>query len=179
MTESNILNDWLLPAGCTDSLKRKSINYVYSKSDQGLVDIATVSERKEHGIILRGLLDNNYSCTGCGGAVVARLGKKNAHHFAHHAATNCVGNPTTNLHNLAEEIIIQQMRVYLPPLAVKRGESSWIGVCKEDRSFIALNSFGERTDNETKRIPDVLLSLGSYELIIEVAVTHFCDAVLV
>lgn len=170
------MDDWLLPIGSTGSLKKKSINYVFSKSDNGLVDIATVADRRRLEQKVRGgLLDSNYACSGCGGSVVARIGPKNAHHFAHHVTTNCIGNPTTNLHNLAEEIIIKQFSVYLPFLTVKRGESRWLKVCNEDRSYIALQATGEQTDTETKRVPDVVLALGSYELIIEVAVTHFCD----
>lgn len=185
MSASSRLDDWLIPIGSTGSLKKKSINYVFSKSDNGLVDIATVTDRKRleqkvgsglHDQKVRGgLLDSNYVCSGCGGNVVARLGSKNAHHFAHHTTTNCIGNPTTNLHNLAEEIIIKQFSVYLPFLTVKSGGSRWLKVCNEDRSFLALQASGEQTDNETKRVPDVVLALGSYELIIEVAVTHFCD----
>lgn len=180
MSISSGLDTWFLPEGSTGALKKKSINYVFSKSDNGLVDIATVKDRrsreqKAQGGQLGGLLDGNYSCSGCGGSVVARIGSKNAHHFAHHSVTNCTGNPTTNLHNLAEEIIINLRSVYLPYLAIRRGDSDWLKVCSEDRNFVALQAFGEQTDNETKRVPDVVLKSGDYELIIEVAVTHFCD----
>lgn len=68
------------------------IKYHFALNSEGhIIDIADVTENNRQ---------DKYYCLNCGDEMRPRLGKKNAHHFAHISTTpNC--NPETYLHRLA------------------------------------------------------------------------------
>ncbi|WP_353215145.1 competence protein CoiA family protein [Salinisphaera hydrothermalis] len=53
-------------------------------------------------------------CAECGGAMVARKGDLRAHHFAHHASTNCAGGAETALHLKGKEVLATLSCLTLP-----------------------------------------------------------------
>lgn len=69
------------------------IKYHFALNEKGqIIDIADVTEKDRQ---------NQYFCLNCGDKMIPRLGKRNAHHFAHVCTTpNC--NPETYLHKLAK-----------------------------------------------------------------------------
>lgn len=70
-------------------------HFAYDEDD-GFVDIETVSEedRKSH----------RYHCISCGAEMIAKLGKKNIHHFAHKGGDDSC-NTETYLHKLGKYLL--------------------------------------------------------------------------
>ena len=69
-------------------------HYAYNET-QTTVDIKDVTPEDR--------ARNRFFCIGCGAEMVAKLGKKNAHHFAHKRDESC--NTETYLHKLAKKML--------------------------------------------------------------------------
>lgn len=143
---------------------------MFSALDNVLVDIDEVKARG-----LRGLLDDKYTCSGCGGKVVAKLGNKNVNHFAHFKIVSCDGNPMTNLHKVAEQIVYDNKSVFLPYCSAQTGISDEVIICTEQRGLVADKAFLELTDFITGKRPDVALWFDDRPIYVEIAVTSFCN----
>lgn len=73
-----------------------TIKYKYAKDhNQKIVEISTINKHDRNS--------SRYYCISCGKELIARLGEKNQHHFAHKSsADNISCNNETYLHNLAK-----------------------------------------------------------------------------
>lgn len=73
-----------------------TIKYKYAKDhNQKIVEISTINKHDRN--------NSQYYCISCGKELIARLGEKNQHHFAHKSnADNISCNNETYLHNLAK-----------------------------------------------------------------------------
>lgn len=109
----------------------------------------------------------NCSCADRGTPLVAKKGKKKAHHFAHapniETAQNCEWSPETDIHLMAKYIIEKDKKVLLP-----------IGTIEPISRWFELDSVLLEA-REGTRIPDVIAICEGEKLLIEIAVTHYCD----
>ncbi|WP_437494966.1 competence protein CoiA family protein [Sorangium sp. So ce1014] len=115
-------------------------------------------------------------CPACRGPLVANKGTKKTHHFAHHSIRDCVEAYETMLHLLAKQVIAERKLVMLPAVQAEyKGLRSAVHPGKEfrpDEVVVEVWLKGMR--------PDVVARITrkgqTKELLIEVAVTHFCES---
>lgn len=117
------------------------------------------------------------TCPGCGQRLVAKKGQEQAHHFAHRGDVSCRRAYESMLHRLAKQFIQDEGRFCLPPVeaslgsrtVVERGATEF----RPDRVEVEVRLEGIQ--------PDVVAykTTGGEErrLLIEIAVTHFCDEI--
>lgn len=154
------------------------IKYRYAYNQKGdIICIDDISDTTKEDV---------YRCISCGGLMIAKLGKKNKHHFAHKQATECNGE--TYLHKLAKTIIKQnfdssnEFLVAIPQKCIC--EKSDICPLFEDTccsvvsKLYDLKALGfticetEKIIPGTNYVADVLLSRGNTWIDIEIKVTH-------
>ncbi|WP_437567693.1 hypothetical protein [Sorangium sp. So ce542] len=115
-------------------------------------------------------------CPACRGPLVANKGTKKAHHFAHHSIRDCVEAYETMLHLLAKQVIAERKLVMLPAVQAEyNGLHAAVHPVKEFRpDEVALEVWLEGMR------PDVVARITRRgqikELLIEIAVTHFCES---
>lgn len=109
-------------------------------------------------------------CPACEADLVARKGS-NEHHFAHRANKSCAKAYETAIHKLAKQVIEEAHKVGLPEVRAVAGE--------EERLLFTEQVFELDSVTLEKGLPgmrpDIIARSGDRELLIEVAVTHFCD----
>lgn len=109
----------------------------------------------------------NCTCIGCQGAVWAKKGPVTAHHFAHEPNSieekSCNWKPETEIHILAKEIIAAERQLLLP-----------IGTINPVHKNIVFDEMICEV-YEGRIIPDVIGFIDGDKVLIEIAVTHFCD----
>jgi hypothetical protein len=106
--------------------------------------------------------------------MVAKKGRLQAHHFAHHAQSigrSCVSAGETALHKFAKRILDERLEVALPAMIVEERGEKEIVVQAEKRTFD--QAILETKDGQI--VPDVVLILRDRRLIVEFKVTHPCD----
>ena len=111
-------------------------------------------------------------CPECKISLVAKKGRLLTHHFAHDTDASCAGAPETALHKYAKQIVAKNLRLILPDIAVSYESKVlklWAG--HEVKFDGALEEYREFK----QFVPDVFLLRDGRKLLIEVAVTHFCD----
>ncbi|MEZ4985637.1 MAG: competence protein CoiA family protein [Saprospiraceae bacterium] len=59
-------------------------------------------------------------CPGCGASLIARKGKRQQHHFAHHGDASCTGAIESALHQFAKLVVRSASALLLPPVVVYR-----------------------------------------------------------
>src|SRR5205814_1017827 len=111
-------------------------------------------------------------CPACGGNLVAHKGDARRYHFVHHAVRDCRGATETSLHKLAKQILDEGKRLRVPEVrADDEGES----LVKYPEKEVRLDATAlERRLEDI--VPDVIARQGDRELLVEFAVTHYCDA---
>lgn len=116
-------------------------------------------------------LSCNCLCPKCKTRLVARKGRKTAHHFAHHSIYECEGAWETALHLYAKKILQEQKTIKIPEIVIKREfraivlvEKSWIYNFEQISIEQFLGNFQ----------PDAIIT-HPHEILIEFAVTHFCE----
>ncbi|WP_429113486.1 hypothetical protein [Aeromonas veronii] len=109
----------------------------------------------------------NCTCIGCQGAVWAMKGQVKAHYFAHEPNSieqnSCTWNPETEIHILAKEVLATDRQLLLP-----------IGTINPIHKNIVFDDMVCEV-YEGRVIPDVIGFIDGEKVLIEVAVTHFCD----
>ena len=109
----------------------------------------------------------NCTCIGCQGAVWAMKGQVKAHYFAHEPNSieqnSCTWKPETEIHILAKEILATDRQLLLP-----------IGTINPIHKNIVFDEMVCEV-YEGRVIPDVIGFIEGEKVLIEVAVTHFCD----
>ncbi|RWH69235.1 MAG: hypothetical protein EOQ86_31565 [Mesorhizobium sp.] len=145
-----------------------SAQLVYGKRTDGT--LAHISD------VVRGLACQCI-CPACEGQLVARTKADfRVPHFAHNGGEACGGGPETALHLLAKEVFRSNPMLLLPErLALDKQQREFMLPAQEVATeFLRM----EYTDRE-RIIPDLYVRALGHELFVEVAVTHFCEAVKV
>ncbi|MER9973440.1 hypothetical protein [Mesorhizobium sp. M0085] len=136
---------------------------VYGRRDDGT--LAHISE------VPRGL-SCGCRCPACGGRLIARL--KDVHvvpHFAHNDGETCGGGPETVLHQLAKEAFRINPKMQLPErLGLDKGK-----VVMKPGQEVETELLRLEYSDPKKIIPDLYVRALSYDLFVEVAVTHASD----
>jgi hypothetical protein len=118
-------------------------------------------------------LDCGCVCPSCKARLVAKKGVKQEHHFAHEAAESCAGGLETVLHLAAKEILVAERKIWLPRVAVPLGPMTQPELLSDGRSFeIEAVVVEQRVEGI---VPDLVLTIGGRELLVEVFVTHSVD----
>lgn len=120
---------------------------------------------------------DNCFCIGCGCQLSAKLGVVNAHHFAHrpehlkpsmltgfNPELACSWSHECELHIIAKEYIENVMKLSLP-----------IGTINPMSKVIEFDTV-ELERNLNGRVPDIITTVNGERVLIEIAVTHKCDA---
>ncbi|MGL6436498.1 hypothetical protein [Aeromonas caviae] len=109
----------------------------------------------------------NCTCIGCQGAVWVMKGPIKAHYFAHEPNSieqnSCTWKPETEIHILAKEVLATDKQLLLP-----------IGTINPIHKNIVFDEMVCEV-YEGRVIPDVIGFIDGEKVLIEVAVTHFCD----
>ncbi|MCP1675684.1 hypothetical protein J2T57_002834 [Natronocella acetinitrilica] len=121
------------------------------------------------------------ACPVCGGQLVARQGEVRAWHFAHASASHCDGAAETVLHLAAKELILRRQGMMLPGATATathrlpdgRQATATAELLPAWADFEAVHV--EKAFRELR--PDLLVTLGGKPMFVEVAVTHFIDAI--
>ena len=110
-------------------------------------------------------------CPSCETPLVAKKGCVNEYHFAHYGSSTCQHALETTIHKLAKQVIEDQRRVWLPEVRAVVGDKERI--LHRGRLFDVTGVVLEQWLDGMR--PDIVARKGDHELLIEVAVTHFCD----
>lgn len=108
-------------------------------------------------------------CPACGQALVAKKGKRNVHHFAHHTDQNCAYGLESTLHHLAKSILQSSSHLVLPPAYLPR---------QNQPLYQARTFYYDKVRLEKGMgglIPDLILEKGKRQLLLEIKVTHPVD----
>jgi len=159
-------------------------NCRYAVNNQNsIIDIKILTKEKKEAL-------RPFTCTGCGGELVARLGAINEHHFAHKAnVSNC--SKESYLHNTAKKALYQtyskSLTDKLPyifqydrPYKCNRYENQFGLICEYIKPFnYDLTKKFDLVRLETKieeYVADVLVSSTELDrdILFEIVVTHAC-----
>lgn len=112
-------------------------------------------------------------CPACLVPLEAKRGSVRAAHFAHASGENCAYSVETALHKLAKEWLSTQATVLLPELIARGQRTATTVVPQSDFAYesVAL----EHRLGDT--VPDIVLWSAHATVLVEIAVTHECDAV--
>lgn len=102
----------------------------------------------------------NCHCAFCNSPLVARKGDVRIPHFAHYNSPECKMGFQTSIHYMAKEIIYQNKTISLPfDFEMKTFPVSSVVIEKRIDNFI----------------PDLIVTIGNRQLIVEIYVTHKTD----
>jgi len=141
--------------------------YAYRQSDGAYVCITDVPSG----------LDQDLRCPApsCRAPLVARKGPTGrTEHFAHYAGQgdSCEAGRETSAHLLAKDILAEALELKLPAVIAELDDEGIVvsseRILKFDRAVLE--------DRLGDLIPDVVLHIGDKRLLVEVRVTHPCDA---
>ncbi len=157
------------------------IKYQFAYNSEGdLVNISDLSSANRH--------NTTYQCVGCGNEMIARLGSRKTHHFAHKAQLECSGE--TYLHQLGKKVFFDTYNECLNekiPFLIELEQKTYCNhfeeqfgvkcpVHKKPVSFDLTKHFKSITfeKKEGNFIPDLALISDStgHKIFIEIAVTH-------
>ena len=108
----------------------------------------------------------------CAQRLIACKGQDVTHHFRHASAlVGCGSGAETSAHIWAKEVLEREKAIWLPAI---QGTSGGVTVTLHPRQRFYFDSV--RLESRMGEVvPDVVLSKGARELIVEVQVTHACD----
>jgi len=118
-------------------------------------------------------LDCGCICPACKSPLQAKKGDKRAHHFAHHNVPECASGLQTTLHLLGKEILATADHFSLPAVPF-RTDAFHAVLAPAQTVEIDTVVLEQRLEDI---IPDIILTSGGRKLMVEIAVTHFVDAV--
>ena len=137
------------------------------------------SELRHISEVARGL-ECNCTCVECDAPLIARQGDVREPHFAHLHQSACQGGVESILHRLAKDLFTELLQVSLPEYRLIRKEQ--IGFSMLEYNEIVCKEHGMTFTNvDVERhlgdvIPDLILTGGAEQLLVEIAVTHRVDA---
>lgn len=122
-------------------------------------------------------------CPACHTPLQARKGKKTVHHFAHNPKTrpeDCHYAYETALHMMAKQILVEHALLILPELRLEESMKNPGGWEMQAQAYVAKKmAFTYDTVELEKQLgpyqPDVIVTDGKQQILIEIAVTHFVD----
>lgn len=140
------------------------------------MDIAKDALTEKPTLIKNAKKGIKYRCVGCGKRVIARLGKRREHHFAHMRGEGSDSCGQTALHEMAK-IIFMDIKEFVTPAVVPRKEffnsGSSFEVMKSNKVRIADVRLEKYLGSYR---PDVLIQTGDNNIIcVEVYVSHKVD----
>ncbi|MBP7703775.1 MAG: hypothetical protein KA105_00660 [Caulobacter sp.] len=111
-------------------------------------------------------------CPACGGRLIARRGQRVTAHFAHEGDAICVRAVETMLHLLAKEVLQERRQLQLPPI---EAEAHGLRVQTHAAQEVTFDTavLEQPLGGVT---PDIIVRRGERELLVEIYVTHGCDA---
>lgn len=109
-------------------------------------------------------------CPQCGIPLIAKLGPKNTHHFAHQNE-DCKYALESALHLYAKQILESARKIRLPE--VEYNHFGYSGILFQDRDFYFDNVIVEKRLGQI--IPDLILEKQGIKLLVEITVTHGID----
>lgn len=146
----------------------------YASSTADLVYGVNAAGKIVHVSEVSSGLASNCQCPECGKSLIAKKGKRLAHHFAHDALASCNSAPETALHRLAKQIIEERLSIQLPEVKASFGGQSRLlhkaAEVKFDRAIPEARHLNEV-------VPDLFVERNGRMLLIEMFVTHSCDDV--
>jgi len=110
-------------------------------------------------------------CPSCKDRLVARKGTIKTHHFAHFGNSECTGSFESALHQFAKSLIEKTGSIRLPKLEASYGSYSKLLAPEQNMQF-------DHVHVETRVgniVPDLIGVRKNRDLLIEFAVSHFCD----
>ena len=140
------------------------IKIPFGLRDNKIIHISDITE-DEKGLRCRCI------CPQCHSILIAKLGDKNVHHFAHQNV-DCPFGLETALHLFAKQVLEETKYIRLPEVAYY-----WQGrknvLYPESSLYFDAVAIERRIGNI---IPDIILRKGNSELIVEIKVTHEIDS---
>lgn len=150
----------------------EGLDFALSRETGRMVDIRMVERGLACGCV----------CPNCGSNLQARKGRRNRHHFAHHAAgrgrPTCDGGRESTLHRAARQIIAAWQWIELPALLVDEGgrQGALPGRTLPVRRLELPDDRGDRSPWSNRRVrPDVVLHGEEEQIWCEVKVAHAVD----
>ncbi len=112
-----------------------------------------------------GLACNCY-CPACGSRLIARKGRRNAHHFAHYRKPECTYALESSLHAMAKSILERSGKIVLPPVYVHYQD--------KPLTFARLFQFSATRIEQHQNgiVPDIILESAGGEILVEIKVEH-------
>jgi|GEM_PF-691267 len=138
---------------------------IYGLCDAGIAHVSEVPS----GLACRCM------CPACGDALVAKKGRRNRHHFAHHRDVDCPRAAETALHLAAKQILARRRELVLPALHLGDGASDaprGPALAAAARVFLDTVRLECWADNV---VPDVIAWVAGRDLYVEVQVAHAVD----
>lgn len=128
-------------------------------------------------------LSCNCICPSCGGALQARKGEKNVHHFSHDPSANkidCKNALETSIHLMAKQIIYEEGSIEFPELLISVSDMDISGCNHIESEVVFFNQKMEISEvSLEQRIseirPDIIAYVDEEPVLIEIAVTHLVD----
>ena len=110
------------------------------------------------------------NCPACGGPLIAYLRTtKKRQHFGHHSRSKCRYAYETALHLYAKQLIEQRNELTLPPVVAGSGK-----ILRKESQTRFDSVLLEKRFHEI--VPDITAIKRDRRLLVEIAVTHFCEA---
>lgn len=145
------------------------------KKKQRVIKLLSALDENGNAVLIdkverKGLKCNCY-CPGCKERLVAILGTKYRHHFAHSSNSKCNYNFISSLHLSAQEMLKECKYIFVPPEnSLSRQSNEWIKINIDD---VILEH------RENGYIPDVTIISGNKKILVEIFVKHQVDCVKV
>lgn len=124
------------------------------------------------------------TCPGCGAPLVARHSASGRviSNFAHYAGADCATGFETAVHLAAKQLIVDRMTLFLPEVTARVPGTGLGGGARGREGLVRpaglRNLNAVRVEEYLGGIrPDLVVSIGGEEVLVELAVTHFVDDV--
>lgn len=145
-----------------------SVKLPFALKDGMLVEISSVERGSECGCI----------CPACNKPLIARKKRDYEHnytdHFAHKANVDCPHALETAFHYAAKEILLKRRIMRVPSVILQINKNSDDPFLIQGEQLISFDKVSlENSIGEV--VPDVVVEIGNYRLMIEIYVTHRVD----
>ncbi|WP_143097627.1 cell envelope integrity protein TolA [Modicisalibacter xianhensis] len=155
---------------------KSSAKIPYGLRDERLVHISQLTLTERGG-------QCGCVCPECKTPLEARMGSKVRHYFAHAPGTRpCAGGAETGIHLAAKQLIADRKEAPIPLLQASLEGKDADGY-KHTESKVIFPGCDRQSVDDTKLEfslgdirPDLIVTLGQVEILVEVAVTHYIDA---
>ncbi|SNY41195.1 Competence protein CoiA-like family protein [Orenia metallireducens] len=145
-----------------------NIKLPFGLRDGVLIDISELTD-DERG------LKCNCICPHCKDKLIARMGEKKVHHFAHYNL-ECEYALESSLHIFAKQVLEKKKKIRLPKVIIDFENQVYGRIFEEFYSDMYIDFdqvYLEKRINDI--IPDVILVKDNVELLVEIKVTHKVD----